>query len=203
MPDAILIQQASWEQSPLLDVTAKRHSEYARKHQMTFEAIRGRLLGGAYAGWDKFVVILQALQAGFEHVFWVDADAAVVGEADLRDALMVGDLGMVQHPGPPAHFNCGVMLMHNTPEVAEFFTEADLLFPGKAPWWEQEILNSLIETELLLGTDDHPGLFERLDDRWNSTAGVNAVADPVIWACHGYGDVLEKAALMRCVLGNR
>ena len=64
MLDAILIQQASWEYAPLLDITARRHAEYARKHRMTFEAVRGRLLDGPYPAWDKFVVIRQVRVLG-------------------------------------------------------------------------------------------------------------------------------------------
>jgi len=195
MPDAILIQQASWEQALLLDITAKRHADYALRHQMTFECLRGRLLDGvAYPGWDKLMVIRQALQAGFEHVFWIDADAAVVGDEDLRDALTSGTLGMVQHPGPPVHFNCGVMMMKNTPGLELFLEKALSFCPGVPPWWEQQVMIDLIASEKWFD-------FERLDDRWNSTFTVNESPCPVVMGWHGAGDVFKKAALMRCALG--
>jgi hypothetical protein len=196
MPDAILIQAASWEYAPLLDITAKRHADYAQKHGMSFECLRGRWLDGSAGvlGWDKLVLIQQALRAGFEHVFWIDADAAIVGDEDLRGALTHGTLGMVQHPGPPIHFNCGVMMMRNTQRLGTFLEAVLSYCPGIAPWWEQNVLNDLITSEKWFA-------FERLDDRWNSTFGVNESDHPVVVGWHGAGDVFERAALMRCVLG--
>jgi hypothetical protein len=196
MRDAILLQQASPEQAILLDLTGKRHLAYAERHGIAYWTVGKRMIdenGAIYAGWDKFVLIRQALGRGYEHVFWIDADAAVVGDVDLREARTDGCLGMVEHPGPPVHFNCGVMLMRNTAQLREFLRAVWERRPGEHPWYEQTIMNEMI-------TDGWPG-FEQLDLRWNSTFGIAEAQGPVIVGWHGGGSVGEKYGKMRAFLG--
>jgi hypothetical protein len=202
MRDAILLQQASEEQAVLLALTAELHRAYVERHGMAFWTVVRRMVNdySIYAGWDKFVLIQQALRRGYEHVFWIDADAAVVGDVDLREALTTGCLGMVEHPGPPVHFNCGIILMRNrrdgrssaTP-LQEFVREVWERRPGEHPWYEQTIMNEMI-------ADGWPG-FEQLDLRWNSTFGIAEADEPVIVGWHGGGSVGEKYGKMRAFLG--
>lgn len=195
MRDAILLQQASPEQAILLGLTAERHAAYVERYEMAFWTVKRRMIDNeaVYAGWDKLVLIRQALGRGYEHVFWIDADAAVVGDVNLREALTTGCLGMVEHPGPPVHFNCGIMLMRNTAELRAFVREVWERRPGEDPWYEQTIMNEMI-------ADGWPG-FERLDARWNSTFGIAEADEPVVAGWHGGGSVGEKYQKMKTYLG--
>jgi len=190
--DALILQQASWAYAPLLDITANLHARYAQRHGMAFLALRGRVLDESTPlGFDKLALMRRMIASRYRHIFWVDADAAIVGDRDLREALKWGEVGMARHPGPPEHFNCGVICIRNTDGARAFLDEAMARRPGGPPWFEQQILNDLAAAE------PWTGIFERLDDRWNSTVNANEVDEPVIMGWHGAGDVWEKAAWMR------
>jgi hypothetical protein len=212
-----LIQQASWEYAPLLDLTARLHADYARRHGMTFLAVRGRVLDeGEYVAFDKLALMRQAMDERFIYVFWIDADAAIVGDEDLRGALgafhetplretplretplretpLRMEIGMARHPGPPEHYNVGVILARNTDRARAFLDEALARRPGPLPWHEQQVINDLA------GEPRFAGCVRRLDDKWNSTVNANEVEDPVVMAWHGVGGVMERGMWMRALL---
>ena len=101
---------------------------------------------------------------------------------------------MVRHPGPPVHFNCGVIFFRNRGRILGFIDEVMARLPGRRPWFEQQILNDLIAEERWVG------IFERLDDRWNSTVNVNESPEPVVMGWHGVYGVCERALWMKAAL---
>lgn len=197
MRDAILIQQASGEHVALLRLTMERHVRYAERHGMDYVAYFGEVQPeGWHPVWSRSVLCLDELARGRKFVFSVDADAAIVDEAtDLRQALPVGDergvIGLVQHPGPPVHLNCGVMLMRNGSLVRRLLVWVIRNGPGGPPWYEQAILN-----EIVVKRPEFEGVVVRVNEQWNSTYQVNESSDPVIKAWHGGWPVAQKLAWM-------
>lgn len=191
MRDALIIQMTSTpdiEESgffyDMLRMTVNRHAAYARAHKMDYQAQFGDYLPerGVYTGaWHKIAMIRDALEKGYEYVFWVDTDAGIVDfGVDLRSAFTGdGDIGAVEHDANniPKHLNVGVVFVRNTERARQFIKEWWDSFPGEERWVEQGSFNKLAEK--------YPDVVFRLDDKWNSTVGVNESDDPIIKGWHG------------------
>lgn len=189
MNDALLLQQASGPCKRLLAMTHERHRVYAEKFGMDYWSIFGGLDHGRHPVWDKLYWIRDALAMHYTYVFWVDADAVIVNTyEDLRPAVS-SPIMAVRHPGPPEHWNLGVMLIRNHPEARAIVDDVIAHGPGVAPWYEQTIFNVI--------APQYDGLIRRLDDRFNSTFGINEAPDPMISAAHGGWDVSFKTEKMR------
>lgn len=192
----ILLQQARAEYAPLLDLTESTHRAYAERHGMAYHRVNGALTQW-YGTWDQIPCILNALDEADE-VYWLDADTLIISDDDLRDAWpsdmqrRAGAVAMCRHPGPPPHWNCGVLLVRNAPEVRTFFRCVLYRSPGGPPWWQQQVMNDMLATPIW------SWLLCPIDDRWNSTWGVNEVRDPVIVAWHnGQGPGVKLAAMKK------
>jgi hypothetical protein len=182
---AALIQQASGLYTQLLDVSGRRHSDYAARHHITFWSIRGDPQRERPPHWNKVLLIQRALRMGFELVVWLDADTLIVrpGE-DFRAALPAGaPIGLCRHPMPlnghPWHYNSGVIVVRNTEVSREFFDRVWQAGPVRHHWQEQVRINELAHQQ--------PEAVQVLADRWNSTMGVTACPDAVVQAWHGRG----------------
>jgi len=188
MSNAVVIQQASGNQVPLLGITVHHHAAYCARHGINYWPVFGNVQVGRAPHWNKIVLVRHALEMGFDIVVWLDADTLVVRrDDDIRSALASdgGPLALAWHPGvengfPPSHWNSGVMVMRNTPRVREFFKTVWELGPlGNHHWQEQARMLDLLP--------QYPDLVQRLDDRWNCTDGVTSAPQPVILAWHGAG----------------
>ncbi len=189
MSRAVLIQQATGDSRPLLELSAGRHAAYCQRHRITYWPVIGDLQFGRHTRWSKIALVCRALEAGFETVTWLDADTLIVrNEVDIRAALHDGGpLALALHPSPglngsPTHWNTGVMVMRNMPRTREFFAAVWERSPLDGhPWQDQARILALLP--------EFPELLQRLDDRWNSTVGLTDVDNPVIKAWHGFGRV--------------
>lgn len=160
--------------------------------------------------WDKIILIDQALEAGYEYIFWIDHDCVIVDfNADLRDAFddAAKDIMMCVHPGfpqggLPSHFNAGVMAVRNSERTKEFFQEVINNRYSGPPWFEQDVMNALFRDFKWM---DIVGV---MGDRYNSTPNANQVPieQTVIAAFHGVGgyhdvntrlDYMKQAAEIR------
>lgn len=181
----ILIQQGSGVYARMLDFSGPKHSSYCERHGMTFWSVRGDVQRERSPHWNKIVLIRQALDSGVEHVIWLDADTLVVdAENDIRRSLPNGSpIGMCRHPFPfngrEGHFNSGMIVIRNCEESCEFFEEVWNRGPIDHVWQEQVRINEVASL--------HPEWVEIIDDRWNSTYGVNESSSPVVKAWHGMG----------------
>jgi len=195
--NAILIQQASGDQVPFLQLTRERHAAYATRHGMEFWSVEDQEHPERAPNWEKIVLIQRALSdaAGYEWIFWLDADTMIARlDYDLREGLRPErDLGMVMHPNP-RHFNSGVVLVKNTPATHEYFQRAWDAWPGRdQPWEEQVPMNRLLAAEHCPG-------FQTLPAEFNSTFGVNEALDPVVMAWHGLVPLSERFNRMTAAL---
>lgn len=203
MNDAVLIQQANADGAYLdhLRLAFPGHADYARRHAMDywcmFSDVRPNM-PAKVGGWSKVHLIRDAWRQGYQHIFWVDADALIVDyTVDLRHALQgsLSEVGACQHSGHglPTHLNVGVLYVRPSQSLPRFPELWLAAFPGTKPWMEQGVFNDLAARL--------PGVVERLDDRWNSTVGVNVSPRPVVKAWHGYGTPVDRLAAMRRELG--
>jgi hypothetical protein len=191
----VLLQHARPEYQRLLDLSRARHKQYAEEHGFLYQAYQGAYWDGWSGHWDGWLFCLQMLKLDVEWLCWVDADALIVGDADLREALAPGKwLGLARHPGPPEHWNVGVMVIRNCPRVIGLFEAVVAAGPGEWPWYQQQILNELLEE------GEWDDLVGRIEDRWNCTYGVTDVEDAQIRAWHGQ-PLDEKVRRMQAALG--
>jgi hypothetical protein len=133
-------------------------------------------------------------EMGARAVFWLDADALIVGDRHLAGPLLCGDgqMTMCRHPGPPEHWNCGVWFVRNTARVRDLLREVLAQGPGEYPWYQQQILNDLLNLPAWWG------LVVQMDDCWNSTFRFTEVEEPQIVAWHGWpGGPRARAEQMR------
>lgn len=160
--------------------------------------------------WDKIVLTVQAIDAGYENIFWIDHDCVIVDfKTDLRSAFdEVGkEIMMCVHPGfpqggLPSHFNAGVMAVKNSIRTSEFFRQVINNRYSGPPWFEQDVMNALFRDFAWM---DIVGV---MGDRFNSTPNANQVPieQAVIAAFHGVGgyhdvntrlDYMKEAAQIR------
>jgi ADP-heptose:LPS heptosyltransferase len=187
----VLIQQGSGQHLQMLNISYQLHSSYAARHALNYCCVRGSIQSVLPPFWDKIRLIQMMLAAGSELVVWLDADTLVVRpEVDVRSALPDGaPIGMCRNPLPwedqPWHYNSGVMIIRNSGQARWFFDEVWRAGPlDRHPWQEQARINEL--------ASKHPDLVQQLEDKWNSTEGVNPVRDPIIRAWHGHVAKTEK-----------
>lgn len=218
MNNAILIQECwstdAWT-APLcgmfydmLRLTFPRHSAYARAHAIDYWCILGDVHEEKmpWGAWDKIHLIKLALQRGYEQVFWLDTDAAIMNmDCDLRDALPADKLiGLVEHDpakseylrslNVPLHMNVGVMYLRNDPLTVAFIDEWLARHPGDPRWQEQGAFNDMAKEE------QYAGIIARVDDTWNATVNVNEVTAPNVMGWHGIMPVDRRLGMMRDTL---
>lgn len=194
-----LVQQGREEYWPHLDMVYPRHRTFAAWHGMGYIAQYDAEQQFAWGGWDKLPLLIELLEredTGW--VFWVDADAVIVSDADPRTAMGEELIGMARHPGPPEHYNCGVMFLRGDPRVADWLRRALARAPGGPPYHEQTIMNELLDAP------EWAGLVKTLPHVWNSTVKHGHPVDCHIRAWHGMpGGPAARLAPMRAELERR
>jgi len=176
-----LLQSACEAYIPMLDLTAERHAAFAKRHGMEFISNRCAVLPDWNGNWDSVPLTLDLVKRDDTGlVMYLDADTLIVGDGDPRDALGDYLIGMTRHPGPPEHYNCGMMLVKACEQVAVLFERMLDNGPGEYPWWEQTILNKLL-TE-----PQWTGKVKTLPHEWNSTVVLKHPERCIVRAWHGY-----------------
>lgn len=188
----ILLQQGRADYKAMLDLTEPFHRGYAERHGLEYMRVDGPVIPFWPGFWDSIELFIRLMTKGVDRIFWLDADTLIVGDEDIRQGMRKRQLTMAWHSGPPEHWNCGVFFIRNYPRALLFFEEVLRRGPGKWPWYQQEIMNDLLEDPLWYD------LVGRMDDRWNSTVLHCEALDPVIMAWHGTpGGYLFKYDKMR------
>ena len=204
--NAVIIQH-TYSNSPafsdMLRLTIQRHMAYATAYGMDYWAMQGGLQAERMAeagAWAKIELIKMALEKGYEYVFWIDADSAIVDfKTDLRDAAKDIHIGACVHDpaksdylkqyGVEKHINVGDLYIRNTPEAKQFIDEWFASYPGEPRWAEQGSFNTLIKK--------YPDTVSAIDDKWNATVNVNMVDNPVVMGYHGVMPIIERFGMMR------
>lgn len=195
--DALLLQYTSNgtpDFVPMCELTHALHETYAAKWNMEYRWVRQDIPGLERmedGGWAKVRLILDALNEGYQYVFWVDADAYIYDDTtDLRTAFGKGvipspDILACQHnpligSNIPVHLNVGVLFVRNTARSQDFLTSWMRSFEQYKThqWREQGCFNDMAHNP------QFQGIVGRMDDQWNSTLLVNDAKHPVIKAFH-------------------
>ncbi len=94
------------------------------------------------ASWFKLEAIREKLPY-FDCVLWVDADAMIIGDADVRAIIRPNTINLSKDANGA---NCGVMAIWNSPEGFEILKKADALYEQfkDHPWYEQAAIQSFI-----------------------------------------------------------
>jgi hypothetical protein len=182
-----------------LDVSEQRHRAYAERHDLIYQVHNGAVHPDWSGHWDAIPLLLELMaDKATRWIFWLDADTLIMDDADLRKALpKSAKLGMCRHPGPPEHWNCGVMFVRNLKRTRAWLAEILSRGPGVYPWYQQAIMNELLDTPAWAG------LCTQLDDRWNSTVVLNGPQDCHIMAWHADGGPDYRARNMIAALQDR
>jgi hypothetical protein len=193
----VLLQSATPEYDPLLDLTESTNREYAESHGMKYYRAQGPIMSQWLPNWDPVFLTLALMEANrdIKGIFWMDADALAVGRDSVVEALWNTDLAMCRHAGPPEHWNYGVCWTRNTEQVRHFLRTVIARGPGVWPWYNEQIMNDLLAGPLFAG------LITRMHDRWNSTREFTEVTDPVVVAWHNGRGMANKLYQMRWYMG--
>ena len=160
LKDAVILQQGWPEAGPFADMmrlTYQRHAAYAMAHGMEYWAVNGFLKPDLWpGGWGKIWLLRLMLEQGYKHVFWIDADAAIVSDDDLREGLPEGALiGACEHYADwfpqydiPRHYNVGVLFLRNDPLTKEFLDDSRHRtgFQGPEQFCEQQSQEQYTDT---------------------------------------------------------
>ncbi len=189
--------------SDMLRLCIQRHMAYSNAYKMDYWALQGgmqRDMLPEAGAWGKVKLMKMALDDGYDYVFWIDADAAIMDfGTDLRDSVKDIHIGACVHdPAKSAylkslnierHINVGVMYLRNTEETRSFIQKWYDSYPGVVRWAEQGSFNILMK--------ENPGIVTEIDDKWNATVNVNMVEKPVVKGYHGVVPYINRFNLMR------
>jgi len=195
-----LLQQARPSYWPHLDLVERAHRAYAGRHGFEYIVERSVAHFQTWGGWDKIPLLINLTgRPDTGVVLWLDADTLAVGYADPREALGDALVGMTRHPGrtTPTSVNCGVLLMRACPQVHAWLEEILARQPGVYPWYEQDIMNELLEAP------EWAGKRVNLPHIWNSTVCLGHPQECEIRAWHGGGSHPERLAAMRAEIKRR
>ncbi len=119
------------------------------------------------SAWLKIPLILQGLKAGYDWVFFIDADCAIRYDAPRFESIEVSDKFLYLARGFSGRVNSGVMLVRNTLETQHFFQ--NLL--------EQVDYSKIPESDKTLYENGHIIYYSKrcqflhiLDKRWNNNS---------------------------------
>lgn len=191
----------------MLRLSYQRHAAYALAHNFDYWHILGQVVPQAeHGGWCKVALIGQALEQGYDFIAWIDADAAVTADCDLREALPEGkQIGAVFHDAPwfkepqwsiEPHYNVGVSYWRKGPESLAFAREWLQSYPGHTRWLEQGSFNELIKKP------EYAAVFHKCDDTWNATVNVHKVDKPHVTGWHGIMPMAKRLAMMKSAMGD-
>lgn len=176
-----LLQQGREDYWACLDLVRDRHQAYADAHGLEYVVHRGAMLPDWTGHWDAILLMLDLVRRDDTGlILWLDADTLIVGDADPRLELAGYDVGMARHPGPPEHYNCGVLMLRAGHDTARWLERVLNSGPGVYPWYQQDFMNAY------LAEPEWKGRVVTLPTEWNSTVILGHPERCVIRAWHGY-----------------
>lgn len=205
--DAIIYQFCQGElHTAMLNTGRDRLEAYAAKWDWDLAIDTDKPPHDANFGYDRFRVLLEAFQKGYQYAIYLETDVIIASDAIdfrsiLQDQPMAAAWGRV--PGrEPEHHNTGVLFARNDPRAIAFIESVIgcAPAPGVAEetgvWWErmncqQTVMNRILQL------DKWQGLFNRLDSRFNCIAGIHDESKAYLIAWHGVEGEQKKLEAMR------
>lgn len=184
------------------DLAWKSIEAYAERHGYDKWCFHERSTEDRPTPWEKIVAIQKTFEAGYEFVFWVDADAVIVERGlPITSFTKTGkDFFMVRHSIEEGKSpNLGVVCIRNTERAKTILSDIwNMRQYIQHQWWEQAafidyfgIISTLStgEQELFKGVD-HTGsrkatesveaVVEWIDAAWNCIPHINKEPHPII-----------------------
>ena len=206
-----LLQQAAEAFWPHLDLVASLHGAYAKRHAMEYISYRGPYPpGGGWTrkpqahfdmAWKQYSLMLDLVRdKNTGWVFWVDADALIVGDKDPRPVMGDHLVGMVWYPKNRlhiGHYHRGTFFLRACEQVAVLLERVMKNGPGVHPHYDQTLLGAY------LAEPQWKGKFKSLPVEWNSAVKHNDPAKCVIRAWHGLGNIHKRFLGMRAEMRRR
>lgn len=181
----------------MLELTEPRHREYCQKHGIHYKPVIGNPIPEIppeAGNWARIKLIKDALEEGFEQVYWLDADTMIYDlETPLSEAVQTGKIGVCWHRIPQLHhWNIGAMYLENCEEVKDFISNWLASYPPPNDGWlEQGVFNRMARQSKTVVT---------ISDRWNATLDVSMVPDAVVLGFHGQGETEQRLDIMKQTL---
>ncbi len=125
----------------------KTHESYCRARGYDYIQQLATPLGLNRApSWYKIPLVFKALQLGYKHVFFIDADAMVTNESICVEACVnkLKDKGLFYVAEDEGGINCGVFLLKSDPDAFRLLDLIWLNDQGPHRLWEQAALVSLL-----------------------------------------------------------
>lgn len=99
------------------------HRDYCKKHGYEYRVITKTFkpLSPSESSWLKIPLIVNAIEAGYKNIFFVDADCEIRRHTPALEKLMEGPYSLFLAPGISGRINAGVIIVKNTPESLTFF----------------------------------------------------------------------------------
>jgi len=181
----------------LLELTKQRNVDYCKKHSLEYQChvdSPWKDEGVLEGHWARLKLVQDALDAGHEHVCFLDADTVIRDlDVDIREACKPNHIGACWHRIPQGdHWNTGVLYFGNGQATKDFLSDWMASYPGLGDGWaEQGVFN-------LFGKKSK--VIETLSDKWNATINVNMVPDAVVIGFHGVGGTDVAFTMMQQTL---
>ena len=206
-----LLQQGAKAYWPHLDLVAPLHSAYAKRHGMEYISYRGPYPpGGGWVrepqahfdmAWKQYALMLDLVRdENTGWVFWVDADAIIVGDEDPRKVMGDCLVGMAWYPKNRlhvGHYQRGSFFLRACEQVAGLLERVIKEGPGQHPHYDQTLLGAY------LSEPQWEGKFKALPLEWNSAVKINGPEKCVIRAWHGLGLPPSKFRAMQAEIRRR
>jgi len=194
--DCCLIQIACGDQSCLMELTMRRHAEYCARHEIDYRLTIGEQTTQACFIEKWFEAIMGAVEEGYSHVVFLDADCFIVADRDLREGCPKRGIGLTWHDNPNwkddrlyDHFNIGALYITNGAAVRKRLREWRSQWSrgdyALHPWGHQHLFNK-----------SYSDVAVKISHAWNSTPYYPDPA-PFVMAWHGYGDMAQRYDAMR------
>ena len=191
-----LLQQGREKYYPLLNLVSDIHGRWAEDHNLTYLAQYGAILPDLPGYWDSVKLMLDlATLPSTDYIFWLDADTLIVGDGDPRAAMGDALVAMARHPGPPEHYNCGVLFLRACKQVTDWLQKVLDGAPGVHPWYQQDFMNEYLKEP------QWAGKVKTLPHEWNSTVVLNHPPECIVRAWHGFPG--DRCAAMRAEIERR
>lgn len=188
---ALVQLAAGYDFVRMLDLTADLHSRYCKAWGAELIARREakNKKPTRPPHWRKVDLITEALESGYDHILWLDADSVIVdARADLFAACSWGIGICACHDAPtvPRHLNTGVLWFNRSPEVTAFVAAWNAM-PNKMGEDQSAF-------EELMNERRWRSLLTICPNRYNCVETAMEAPDPVVRSFHGDKDRVNRMA---------
>lgn len=142
---------------------------YAAENKYTYHAITKTPpygISGSMSAWLKIPITLRALRAGYDWVFFVDADCKINAHTPPVQSVFTEGKSIYFCHDWTRRINSGVMIVYNTKDSVNFFRKVFYLADVPGFLLPKNDRNLYENGHVITVGKSHPAV-EILDDKWN------------------------------------